>query len=67
MAEFTFTSTDGKSFSIKGPGGITREQAEAIFKKQDSTGSLVGFKPGDVLSAASQAADGLAGAQGALQ
>jgi len=67
MAEFSFTSSDGKLFTIKGPEGLSREQAEAIFKKQDSTGSLVGFKPGDSLSAASQAADGLAGAQGALQ
>jgi len=67
MAEFSFTSSDGKPFSIKGPDGLTREQAEAIFKKQDSTGSLVGFKPGDSLSAASQSADGFAAAQGALQ
>lgn len=66
MAQFSFTSSDGKSFSIKGPDGLTREQAEAIFQKQDATGSLVGFKPGDSLSAASQAADGLAAAQGAL-
>jgi hypothetical protein len=67
MAEFSFTSIDGKSFSIKGPQGFTRDQAEAIFKKQDSTGALVGFKPGDSLSAASQAADGLASAQSAVQ
>jgi hypothetical protein len=67
MAEFSFTNSDGKPFSIKGPESLTRDQAEAIFKKQDSTGALVGFKPGDSLSAASQAADGLAGAQGALQ
>jgi hypothetical protein len=67
MAEFSFTSSDGKPFSIKGPEGLTRDQAEAIFKKQDSTGSLVGFKPGESLSAASQAADGLASAQSALQ
>ena len=67
MAEFTFTSSDGKPFSIKGPSGFTRDQAEAIFKKQDSTGALVGFSPGDSLSAASQAADGLASAQSALQ
>jgi hypothetical protein len=66
MAQFSFTSSDGKLFSIKGPQGLTREQAEAVFKKQDTTGSLVGFQPGDSLSAASQAADGLASAQGAL-
>ena len=66
MAQFSFTSSDGKLFSIKGPQGLTREQAEAVFKKQDATGSLVGFQPGDSLSAASQAADGLASAQGPL-
>lgn len=64
MAEFTFTSSDGKPFSIKGPQGFTREQAESLFKKQDATGALVGFKPGDSLSAATQAADGVAAAQG---
>lgn len=66
MAQFSFTSSDGKEFTVKGPESLTREQAEAIFKKQDSTGSLIGFNPGDSLSAASQAADGLAAAQGAL-
>jgi len=64
MAEFTFTSSDGKPFSIKGPQGFTREQAESAFRKQDATGALVGFKPGESLSAATQAADGLASAQG---
>ena len=59
------TNPDGsaKTFAIKGPPGLTREQAFAIFKKQASTGGLVGFAPGDTLSAATQAADGLAGAQ----
>jgi hypothetical protein len=59
------TNPDGsaKTFAIKGPPGLTREQAFAIFKKQADTGSLVGFKPGETLSAATQAADGLAGAQ----
>ena len=55
------------TFTLKGPEGLTREQAFAIFKKQADTGSLVGFKPGDSLSAASQAADGLASAQASLQ
>ena len=55
------------TFTLKGPQGLTREQAFAIFKKQADTGSLVGFKPGDSLSAASQAADGLASAQASLQ
>lgn len=65
----TQTTAQGTSstFSLKGPEGLTREQAFAIFKKQADTGSLVGFKPGESLSAASQAADGLASAQAALQ
>jgi hypothetical protein len=62
------TNADGsaKTFSVKGPAGLTREQAFEIFKKQAGTGALVGFKPGDALSAATQAADGLAGAQATL-
>jgi hypothetical protein len=55
-----------QTFDIKGPPGLTLEQAKAIFDKQVSTGSLVGYKPGDVLSAATQAAAGLPGAQAAL-
>jgi hypothetical protein len=62
------TNQDGsaKTFAIKGPPGLTREQAFEIFKKQAGTGALVGFKPGESLSAATQAADGLAEAQATL-
>ena len=66
MGSFSFTTTDGKPFELKGPPNFTFEQAKAIFDKQAATGSLVGFKPGDVLSAASQAANGLASAQATL-
>jgi len=55
-----------KQFTIDGPAGFTREQAQAIFEKQVKTGALTGFKAGDVLSAATQAAAGLAGAQAQL-
>jgi len=55
-----------RTFDVKGPPGLTFEQARAIFDKQVSTGSLVGYKPGDVLSAATQAANGLPGAQAQL-
>ena len=63
------TAADGsaKTFEIKGPPGMTREQALEIFKKQAGTGGLVGFKSGDVLSAATQSADGLESAQASLQ
>lgn len=63
MSGFSFTLPDGKTFEIKGPPSLTKEQAQAIFDQQAKTGALVGFKPGDVLSAATQAANGLASAQ----
>jgi len=66
MSIFKFTLPTGQPFEIKGPPGLTEAQARAIFDKQAETGALVGFKPGDVLSAATQAADGLASAQAAL-
>ena len=67
MSIFSFTNpVNGQPFEIKGPPGLSPAQAKAIFDKQVSAGSLVGFKKGDVLSAATQAADGLAGAQAQL-
>lgn len=59
MSTFNFTLPSGESFVLKGPDGMTQEQAEAIFKQQSDTGSLTGFKVGDVVSAATQAAEGL--------
>ena len=66
MALFTFTTPAGKTFEIKGPEGLSFAQAQQIFNKQLDTGSLVGLRPGDVLSAASQAAAGLKSAQASL-
>lgn len=67
MSIFSFTNpVNGQPFEVKGPPGLSLEQAKAIFNKQVDAGSLVGFKKGDVLSAATQAADGLAGAQAQL-
>ena len=63
MATFKFTLPNGKPFEVKGPAGLSLDQAKAIFDKQAETGSLVGIKPGEVLSAATQAAQGLASAQ----
>lgn len=48
-----------KTFELNCPPGTTREQAFAIFKQQADAGGLAGFSPGDVLSAETQAADGL--------
>jgi hypothetical protein len=66
MGSFSFNLPNGQKFELKGPPNLTFEQAKAIFDKQASTGSLVGLKPGDVLSAATQAASGLQEAQAAL-
>jgi hypothetical protein len=83
MSIFKFTNpVNGQPFEIKGPPTLTEAQARDIFQKQLDAGSLVGLKPGDVVSAATQAAAGLpaalsqiaqtasgigASAQGALQ
>jgi hypothetical protein len=56
----------GEVFKIKGPPGMTFDQAKAIFETQVKTGSLTGFKVGDTLSAATQAADGLEAARSEL-
>lgn len=66
MGSFSFNLPSGQKFEIKGPPNLTLEQAKAIFDKQVSSGSLVGFKPGDVLSASTQAASGLKSAQAML-
>jgi len=67
MASFTFTLPGStKSFTIKGPDGFSEAQARAIFDQQAAAGSFVGFKPGDALSAAKQAAAGLPGAAAQL-
>lgn len=52
-----------KTFKVSGGPGMTREQAYEIFKKQAGAGSLTGFSPGDVLSAQTQAKDGLEAAK----
>ena len=62
----TLPGNTSKTFEVNGPPDMTREQAFEIFKKQANTGGLDGFNPGDILSAQTQAADGLAGAQATL-
>lgn len=66
MSEFTFQNIKGEVFTVKGPDDMTQEQAQAIWKQQESTGSLAGLKVGAVVSAATQAAGGLPGASAML-
>jgi len=65
MSNFSFTF-NGQTFSMKAPAGMTQEQAQALFKQQTDTGSLVGIKVGEGLSAATQAAGGLISAASQL-
>jgi hypothetical protein len=58
MGKFTF-QRQGKSYTVTAPAGTTQDQAKAIFDQQANTGSLDGLQPGDTLSAATQAAQGL--------
>jgi hypothetical protein len=55
-----------KDFVLSGPPGMTQDQAFEIFKKQANAGGLNGFSPGDVLSAQTQAKDGLEAAKAEL-
>lgn len=76
MGTFTFNidqvsgapadADSAKTFKITGPNTLTQAQAQAIFEKQVKSGGLTGFKPGDVLNAATQVADGLKSAQSQL-
>jgi hypothetical protein len=55
-----------ETFKLSCPPGTTREQAFEIFKKQADAGGLTGFSPGDILSAETQAKDGLEEAKAEL-
>lgn len=66
MSLFTFKLPNGETFELKAPSGTDFEQAKAIFEQQKDSGGLAGFKVGDALSAATQATEGLAAAQGQL-
>jgi len=60
MSQFTFIDPEtGREFVVKGGGGLTEDQAFEIYSQQKDTGALINLKPGDILSAVSQAAAGL--------
>jgi hypothetical protein len=65
MSIFNF-EFNGQKFEVKAPTGATFEQAKAVFDQQTASGGLTGFRVGDVLSPATQAAGGLAAAQSQL-
>jgi hypothetical protein len=65
MSTFNF-EFNGQKFEVNAPTGATFEQAKAVFDQQTASGGLTGFRVGDVLSPATQAAAGLASAQSQL-
>ena len=64
MSGATVTAAGVQSFTIEGPPGLTQAQAQQIFQQQNTAGSLVGLKSGDVINSATQAAGGLSTAIG---
>jgi hypothetical protein len=63
MSQYTFIDPEtGKEFVVKGAAGLTEQQAFEIYSQQQDTGALINLKPGDILSAVSQAAQGLTSA-----
>jgi hypothetical protein len=65
MSVFNF-EFNGQKFEVKAPSGTTFEQAKAVFDQQTASGGLTGFRVGDVLSPATQAAGGLDAAKSQL-
>jgi hypothetical protein len=49
MVKFTFTLPNGKLFTLDGPSGATRAQAEKIYLEQLAAGAFVGLRSGDQL------------------
>jgi len=60
MSIYTFTNPiTGQRFEVETPATFTEAQARQIFEQQLNAGSLVGLKPGDIVSSATQLAGGL--------
>jgi len=49
MVKFTFTLPNGQLFTLNGPTGATRAQAEKIYLEQLAAGAFVGLRSGDQL------------------
>jgi hypothetical protein len=49
MVKFTFTLPNGQLFTLDGPTGATRAQAEKIYLEQLAAGAFVGLRSGDQL------------------
>ena len=65
-AGVTITATQNKTVVISGPPDMSRDAAQRIFNQQLASGSLIGLQAGDVITAATQVANGLTTAESQL-
>jgi hypothetical protein len=65
-AGVTITATQNQTVVISGPPSLDRDAAQRIFNQQLASGSLIGLRAGDVISAATQVANGLITAESQL-
>jgi hypothetical protein len=50
MSKFEYTLPSGAIYTVEGPPGATKEQADLIFYSQVAAGTFVGYKPGQKLT-----------------
>lgn len=65
-AGVTLTAGVNQSIVVSGPASLDRDAAQRIFNQQLASGSLIGLRPGEVISAATQTANGLTTAESQL-
>jgi hypothetical protein len=65
-AGVNITAAQNQTVIISGPPDLSRDAAQRIFNQQLASGSLIGLRAGDVISAATQAANGLITAEAQL-
>jgi hypothetical protein len=65
-AGVTLTAGINQSIVVSGPASLDRDAANRIFNQQLASGSLIGLTPGDIISAATQTANGVVTAESQL-
>ena len=50
MSIFNYTLPSGAEFTVRGPAGASKEQADRVFYEQVAAGSLVGYTAGQTLT-----------------
>lgn len=67
MATYNFFNpADGRSFFVRGPETLTKDQAQRIFTEQQAAGALIALKPGQAITPEFQLANGLVTAESAV-